>query len=253
MKKSVSAIVSIAAFLGVWWAIAAFNESVLLPTPWQTFSSFIELLAAPSGWKHVLITIYRVFAGTLLGAAAGTVLGVVTRYNRIAETAVKTVVFPVLQSVPTLCWTLIFVLWFGLNDATPIMTIVVAVAPFFIINVWEGMKELDANLIEMAHTHTNSRLKLLKKIILPMLYPYIFAATRSSFMTAWKKIIPAEIFGAVSGMGYMLYLSFESYRISNVFGWTVAFALIIITFDYGVFSYADRKLMRRWQTGEQEL
>jgi ABC-type nitrate/sulfonate/bicarbonate transport system permease component len=198
VNRTVSAVISIAAFLGVWWAIAAYNDSVLLPTPWETITSFVKLIFAPSGWQHVLITIYRVFTGTLLGAVAGTILGIITRYNRIAETAVKTVVFPVLQSVPTLCWTLIFVLWFGLKDTTPILTIVVAVAPFFIINVWEGMKELDANLIEMAHTHTDSRFKLLRKIVLPMLYPYIFAATRSSFMTAWKKIIPAEIFGAVS-------------------------------------------------------
>ena len=253
VKKAVPVIVSIAAFLGIWWAIAVYNDSVLMPTPWETIGSFFRLIFAPTGWQHVMITAYRVIAGTLLGAAVGVLLGLATHYNRIAETVVKAVIFPVLQSIPVLCWTLIFVLWFGLNDMTPILTVVVAVAPFFIINVWEGMRELDTNLIEMAHTHTESRMKMLRKIIMPMLYTYLFAATRSSFMTAWKKIIPAEIFGATSGMGYMLAISFEGYRINNVFGWTIAFAMIIIAFDYGVFSYTDRKFMRKWKAQEQKL
>jgi len=128
----------------------------------------------------------------------------------------------------------------------------VAAAPFFIINVWEGMKELDANLIEMASSYTHKRIRILGKVILPMLYPYLFAATKSGFMTAWKIVVPAEIFGATSGMGYMLSIAFESYRIADVFGWTLAFAIIIILFDYGLFNYIDRKYMRKWKPQEMK-
>jgi NitT/TauT family transport system permease protein len=83
-----------------------------------------------------------------------------------------------------------------------------------------------------------------------MLYPYVFAATRSSFMTAWKIVVPAEIFGATSGMGYMLSLAFDMYRIEGVFGWTLVFAVIIIVFDYGLFNFLDRKYMRKWKPQE---
>jgi NitT/TauT family transport system permease protein len=191
-----------------------------------------------------------VLMGMIIGSLAGTLLGIATRYSSLLKTAVSAVIYPLLQSVPTICWALVFVLWFGLSDATPILAIATAVAPFFIINIWEGMKELDNNLIEMASMYTHRHTRMLNKVILPMLYPYMFAATKSSFMVAWKVVLLGEIFGAASGMGYMLSIAFESYRIAQVFGWTLAFAVILLVFDYGVFNFVDRKYMRKWKPAE---
>ena len=252
MRKLPLTILAVLAFIATWWLVAASAHSALLPNPQQTVVALYQRLAAPNGFYHVGMTVYRVFVGTLLGALAGTILGVATRYSRLAEAAVRSVIYPLLQAVPTICWALVFVLWFGLHNTTPILTIAVAAAPFFIINVWEGMKELDANLIEMASSYTHKRIRILGKVILPMLYPYLFAATKSGFMTAWKIVVPAEIFGATSGMGYMLSIAFESYRIADVFGWTLAFAIIIILFDYGLFNYIDRKYMRKWKPQEMK-
>jgi NitT/TauT family transport system permease protein len=253
MRKWPLNIVAVLCFIATWWLVALSAHSALLPNPQQTVVALYQRLTAPRGFYHVGITAYRVLVGTLLGALAGTILGVATRYSRLVEAAVRSVIYPLLQAVPTICWALVFVLWFGLHDTTPILTIAVAAAPFFIINVWEGMKELDSSLIEMASSYTHQRIKILGKVILPMLYPYLFAATKSGFMTAWKIVVPAEIFGATSGMGYMLSIAFESFRIADVFGWTLAFAIIIIAFDYGLFNYIDRKHMRRWKTQELKL
>lgn len=250
MRKLWMTLLAIAAFIATWWLISATANSNLLPDPAQTVVALYQRLTAPKGFYHVWMTVYRVFAGTLLGAFAGTLLGVITRYNKLAETAVRSVIYPLLQTVPTICWALVFVLWFGLHNTTPILTVAVAAAPFFIINVWEGMKELDASLIEMASSYTRQRGKILRKIILPMLYPYLFAATKSGFMVAWKIIVPAEIFGSTSGMGYMLSIAFETFRIADVFGWTLAFAIILLTFDYGLFNFIDRKYMRKWKPKE---
>jgi NitT/TauT family transport system permease protein len=250
VRRRLLTAIAVVGFVALWWAVAALAGSALLPTPDRVFLALINILRAPNGWMHIGITTYRVIAGTLIGSLFGTLLGVVTRYNRVIETTVKSVIHPVLQSVPSICWALVFVLWLGLSNATPILTVAVAVAPFFIINIWEGMKELDLNLVEMAEVYTHRRLPVLSKVIAPMLYPFAFAATKSSFMTAWKIIIPAEIFGATSGMGYMLSIAFESYRIPQVFGWTLAFAIILLTFDRGIFDYFDRRYIRKWKPSE---
>ena len=250
MRKTPLTILAILTFIATWWLVSASARSIFLPNPGQTVVALYQRLTAPRGFYHVGMTVYRVFVGTLLGALVGTVLGIVTRYSKLAETAVRSVIYPLLQTVPTICWALVFALWFGLHDTAPILTVAVAAAPFFIINVWEGMKELDASLIEMASSYTRKRVKILGKVIMPMLYPYLFAASKSGFMIAWKIIVPAEIFGSTSGMGYMLAIAFESFRITDVFGWTLAFAIILIAFDYGLFNYIDRKYMRRWKPQE---
>jgi ABC-type nitrate/sulfonate/bicarbonate transport system permease component len=250
MRKTPLTVLAILAFIATWWLVSASAKSAFLPNPEQTVVALYQRLTAPKGFYHVGMTVYRVFVGTLLGALVGTVLGVATRYSKLAETAVRSVIYPLLQTVPTICWALVFALWFGLHDTAPILTVAVAAAPFFIINVWEGMKELDASLIEMASSYTRKRVKILGKVILPMLYPYLFAATKSGFMIAWKIIVPAEIFGSTSGMGYMLSIAFETFRIADVFGWTLAFAIIIAVFDYGLFNYIDRKYIRKWKPQE---
>ncbi|MDD5604630.1 MAG: ABC transporter permease subunit [Dehalococcoidales bacterium] len=248
-KLSLVALASLLFWL-VWWAVAALSDSALFPTPWETLEALWAIITSPNAWKHIGVSTYRVVAGTAIGSVLGTVLGLSTRYWSFMAVAVKTVIYPLLQSVPTICWALILVLWFGLSDTTPILVIASAVAPFFIINIWEGLKELDPNLTEMASVYTKSRSRILSKVIMPMLYPYIFAATRSSLMVAWKVVILGEIFGAASGMGYMLSIAFGSYRIEQVFGWTLAFAIILIIFDYGIFNYIDRKFIRKWKPQE---
>jgi len=238
---------AISAFLVLWFVISGYYNSPLFPGPVETVYAFFSILATQDGWYQIGVTCYRVFVGTLFGSCVGALCGILPRYSKMAEYTVKSVVYPLFESIPSLCWVLIFVVWFGLSDMTPILAITAAVIPFFIINIWEGVKELDETLIEMAHTCTRNRLRILQKVIMPMLYPYAFSAFKTSFEVAWKVVILGEVFGAACGIGYMLWISYEVYAIEYVFAWTLCCAIIIIVFDYGLFNYIDRRYMRRWK------
>jgi len=45
-----------------------------------------------------------------------------------------------------------------------------------------------------------------------MLYPHLFSALRSSFQVSWKVVVLGEVFGAVDGVGYMLWTAFSSFN-----------------------------------------
>jgi len=240
-------LLSLFLFFVLWFAISEYSHSPLFPSPVDTLHAFFSLLATKDGWYQIEVTTYRVFLGTLIGSCAGALFGILPRYSRIAEYAVRSVVYPLFESIPSICWVLVFVVWFGMSDLTPILAISAAVIPFFLINIWEGVKELDEGLVEMAMTCTRNRLRILQKVIMPMLYPYAFSAFKTSFEIAWKVVILGEVFGAASGIGYMLWIAHEVYAIENVFAWTLVCAIIIIVFDYGVFNYLDRRYMRRWK------
>jgi len=247
VKRCLYGALVVSVCIALWWIAAAIANSVLLPTPDKALQGMLSILGSTSGLKHIWITTCRVLVGMAIGATFGIILGVATRYSRFIEAVVRLVIYPVIHSVPTLCWVMIFALWFGYSNITPVLTIAVSVAPFFVINIWEGMKELDLSLVEMSEMYTRKRMLVLGKVIMPMLYPYVFAATRSAFMTAWKAAIPAEIFGAGSGMGYEISNAFGGYRFAQVFGWTLIFAFILISFDNGLFRYFDRKYIRKWK------
>jgi ABC-type nitrate/sulfonate/bicarbonate transport system permease component len=238
---------SILAFFILWLAISEYYHSPLFPSPIDTINALFSLLASKDGWYHIEVTTYRVFLGTIFGSSVGAMCGILPRYSRIAEYAIKSVVYPLFESIPSICWVLVFVVWFGLSDVTPVLAISAAVIPFFMINIWEGVKELDESLVEMGMIYTRNKLRILRKIIMPMLYPYAFSAFKTSFEVAWKVVILGEVFGAASGIGYMLWIAHEVYAIEYVFAWTLCCAVIIIIFDYGVFNYIDMRYMRRWK------
>ncbi|MCX8205106.1 MAG: ABC transporter permease subunit [Candidatus Nezhaarchaeota archaeon] len=239
----------LASLLALWHALSTWSSSPLFPSPAATASALIEVFSLPSSWAHVGSTASRVFVGVLLGSVLGVACGILPRYSRAAGDVVQFAVYPILESIPSICWALIFAVWFGLSGVAPVALIAVAVAPFFIANIWEGVKELDEPLIEMASVFTRSRLRVLRKVVLPMLYPYFFSAFRTAFQVAWKVVIVGELFGAVSGVGYALNIAYQTYAIERVFAWVACCAAIIVSFDYGVFSYLDRRYVRRWRRG----
>lgn len=248
-KRALNGTLLVLSLLALWHAASSLSSSPLFPGPVDTASALAETLSSPSGWAHVGATALRALAGVALGSALGAACGIATRYSRAAGDVVQFVVYPVLESVPSICWALVFAVWFGLSGVAPVLLVAVAVAPFFIANIWEGLKEMDESLIEMASAFTRSRLRILRKVVLPMLYPYLFSALRSSFGVAWKVVIIGELFGAVNGVGYALNIAYQSYAIERVFAWVLCCAAIVVSLDYGVFSYLDRRYVRRWRRG----
>ena len=250
LSRLLNATLFLLSALILWWLLSRYYNSPLFPGPASTLFALIDVFSLRESWYHVGVTAYRVFAGVALGSVIGTACGLFPRYSRVAEDIVQSVIHPLFESVPSICWALIFATWFGLSDTTPILIVFVAVTPFFIINVWEGLKEIDESLIEMAMSFTRDRVRILRKVVLPMLYPYLFSAFKIAFEVAWKVVIIGELFGAISGVGYMLNIAYEVFAIERVFAWTVCCAAIIILFDYGIFSYIDRRYMRRWRRAQ---
>ena len=67
-----------------------------------------------------------------------------------------------------------------------------------------------------------------RKILLPSLYPFIFATLRISFGVAWKVALTAELFGGSSGLGYLFNLARQDFDMPLI----LAVILIIVAFVY---------------------
>ena len=119
-------------------------------------------------------------------------------------------------------------MWFGINDFTVIFAITMVLIPFTIINIREGLNQLDKEIIEMANSFTKSKWKMLKLVIIPSLYSYLFASIRISFGVAWKVALTAELFGGNKGLGYLLNLARQDFDTPLI----LVVILIIVIFVY---------------------
>jgi NitT/TauT family transport system permease protein/sulfonate transport system permease protein len=96
------------------------------------------------------------------------------------------------------------------------------------------LRELDRELLEMGLSMTRGRAKLLIKVVVPQLHPYVMAATRISYGVAWKVALVSELFGADTGLGFLMLRAQSTSDAAMVFA--TCFAIVLIF-------YAGEKLV----------
>jgi len=174
-----------------------------LPAPTSVARTIYEMGAAGDLWKHVGITLARVLAGFLIGAAAGTLLGALTGYVKIARKLLD----PMLQSlrsVPSIAWVPLFLLWLGIQETSKIALI--SLGAFFpvYLNLSVAVRDVDPKLLEIGRLYRLSTLEMIRRLILPAVLPQYIVGLRSGLGLAWMFVVAAELLGASSGIGYLM-------------------------------------------------
>src|SRR5262245_19776599 len=115
--------------LAVLWEIAVYlgwSNGRLVPPPSVIFNTFVELWSTGELQTHALATLTRVFAGFFCGVVAGTIFGAITGYSALSHRLVDPTL-QALRSIPSIAWVPLFILWFGIFEASKIILIAVGV------------------------------------------------------------------------------------------------------------------------------
>jgi NitT/TauT family transport system permease protein/sulfonate transport system permease protein len=155
--------------------------------------------------------------------------------------AVERRIGPFLNSFSAIGWTLLSVMWFGVTPLTVIFAISAVLVPFALVNMAAGLANIDPESIEMAKSFTRRRARMFWRVIVPSLYPFVFATLRIMFGVAWKVTLTAELFGGNSGLGYMINLARQEFDTATIF----AAIILIIAFVHGVDQYVLGPLQAR--------
>jgi len=225
----------------VWQGISLFFVPVVFPGPVVLAERMIAIYSDPASYVVVGQTLLRIFEGFIISMFAGTAFGLVMGLNRNIEIFFDSWIM-VLLTVPAVCWAFLSVLWFGLSDAAPILTIVLIVFPFVVLNIWEGTKAMEKDLIEMGEVYKANRALMLRKVLIPQLMPYFFSSLRIALSLSWKIALVAEAFGAGSGVGQELINWFQDTRVDMMLAWGVSFMIVMVLIDLLVFRTWARRV-----------
>jgi NitT/TauT family transport system permease protein/sulfonate transport system permease protein len=193
----------VAAVLG-WWLVSLGVPDFVLPSPWVVARSLVALFLTPSLLADTVTSTVRVVVAVAISVLLGGALAVVPYRWPVASVIVHDRITPFLNSFPSVGWAILAMIWFGTTGAAVILVEVAILTPFCLVNVSEGLKELDGELLEMARSFTRSRTAVLRKIVVPLLLPYIISSIRIAYGVAWKIALVAELFGVSSGLGYVM-------------------------------------------------
>ena len=222
---------------------------------WEIVSWLVPPFVVP-GWgrisasllglrlDYVLITLARVAAALLISFVLGLVFAVTMYLSTAVERYGKPLV-RLFMAVPVVCWILFSVLWFKWVEFRIAFVLIVVCAPVFLIDFFDGMKGISAELREMLRSFRPSRLQFFTKLILPGMLPIILTSWKINLSLAIRVVTIAELVGAVSGIGYGLVLAQELFSIADVFAWTLVLVLILFLMEAVV--NALEKRMLRWR------
>jgi sulfonate transport system permease protein len=209
---------------------AGLSPGRLVPPPSVIYNTFRDLAAAGELQRHAVATLARVGAGFGLGVASGTLLGVIAGYFGL----VFRVIDPTLQAlraIPSIAWVPLFILWFGIFEASKV--ILIAVGVFFPVYLGVGaVMSVDPRIIDVGRAFRLNNVQMVYHILLPAILPSYVIALRSGLGLGWMFVVAAEFMGASEGLGFLLVDGQQLGKPAQIVAAIVAFAIIGKTTDW---------------------
>jgi ABC-type nitrate/sulfonate/bicarbonate transport system permease component len=195
--------------LAVWAVVAHGNarlgiiNPVLLPTPLEVGRAGLDLAVSGELLRHFLTSLGRVAEGFGLAAAAALGLGLLVAMCVPLRLMIEPVI-EFVRPIPPLAFLPMFLVWFGLGEASKIAFIgYTTFFPMFVA-IAASVLRVDVALLRAAASLGASRADLVRRVVLPAALPGIVVALRVGFGLALFVIVGAEFMGADAGLGNLI-------------------------------------------------
>jgi len=217
------------------------QPSEIAATLWRWFTEGTDL--GPL-WEQVLVTMEETVGGFIVGSVLGVIFGVVLGRNRL----LADVLGPYIKganAIPRVVVGALFAVSLGLDIRAKIAT--AAVLVFFVVffNAFQGVREVDRNLIANARILGADNRRLTTEIIIPSALSWIAASLHTSFGLALVGAVVGELFGATEGIGELIYLSKNLFDTAGVFAGMALLAATALVAEALITALEDRLI--RWR------
>ena len=214
--------------LAAGWEIAVgmgLSSGRLLPPPSVIFDTFLDLASTGELQAHTLATVTRVAAGFFFGVVAGTIAGAIAGYSALTHRLID----PTLQglrAVPSIAWVPLFILWFGIFEASKIILIAVGVFFPVYLGVMGAVMSVDRKIVGVGRVFRLSGPAMVRRILLPAVMPTYVIALRAGLGLGWMFVVAAEFLGASTGLGFLLIDGQQLGKPAQIVAAIVAFAIL---------------------------
>jgi NitT/TauT family transport system permease protein len=195
---------------------------------------------------HALATLYRVLFGLALAIGIALPLGIAMgRYRPIEGFFLP--LASALMPIPSLAWVPLFILWFGLGNATAIAIVCYAAVFPMLINAWSGVRAINPIWLRVGYAMGAGERTLFWKVIVPGSFPFLLAGLRQAFLRAWIAVVGAEMLAASDwGLGWIIFDAKEFLRADVMLAALAVIGLIGFAFERLVFGVLERLTVERW-------
>ena len=236
-------IILIGVILGAWELGSSLSGNQFwVSQPSLIFVRIVELARSGELFRHLFATLIEAGLGLLLAAVVGIPLGIMLERFRHVAKLVDPIIMG-LYGLPRVALAPLFILWVGIGLASKVLMSFSMVVFVFLMNVSEGVRSIDRDLLDLMSTMRASRTYVIRKVILPAIVPWILTAVRIGVGLSLIGAVVAELVGSNRGLGWYIEKSGGQLDTTGVFSGLLILMAVAMFTNFLIVS-AERRLLR---------
>ena len=218
------------------WGIGAHSLSGSMPlaeqlSPQNSFAALTQLLGQSELPGHALTSLRRVFVGLALALVIGIPIGLAVGSSRWFDNSTQPA-FQFLRMISPLSWMPIAVMIFGIGDAPIYFLLTFAAVWPIILNTAAGVRNLNPQWLQLSRSMSATRFETLRTIVMPGVLSHILTGLRLSIGITWILLVPCEMLGVSSGLGYFILDTRDRLAYSELMAGILFIGLLGFVLDY---------------------
>ena len=216
----------------------------IFPSPVDVGEDLLYGISDGSLFYGIATSMWRLVIGLAIAISGGMLLGIfMARVETVNQTIGSLVLG--LQSIPSVAWVPLAILWFGLSDYGIIFVTAIGAIFAVTINTYTGVKNIDPSFIEAAKNMGAKGSQLVTTILIPAAFPYMITGFKQGWAFAWRGVIGAELLFSFLGLGFLLNVGRQLNDVSQVIAMMLVIMGIGILIDGFIFKKLEDKVMTK--------
>lgn len=224
--------------IGIW-------PQFMFPSPFTVADTLMTGFTKGNYLIALMYSLKRLLTGYVIAVILGIILGIIITSNETINQTFGAFILS-LQSVPSVVWLPLALLWFKMGETSIIFIVVIGGLWNMIMSVASGIKNVDPVLIGCGKNLGYKGIKLFTKIILPASIPHIITGMRMAWAFCWRALMAAEIIGTGHGLGQILMWGRDMGNMSTVLAIMIIIATTGLVTDSLIFKRVEETVFKRW-------
>jgi len=231
--------------IGIWKAICVLKiwPTYLFPSPEGVLTYFEHVFKNGELVRSTLQSLKRLMIGYTISITIGLIVGLLFSEFKYLKKYLGSYLLG-LQTLPSICWLPISLLWFGLNDNAIIFVIIMGSTLSMTQATIAGIENVPPILKKAGLTLGATRFSLYWKVIIPASIPSLLEGMRQSWSFAWRSLMGGELLFITPGIGHMLNMGRELSDINQVSAVMILIIIIGVILDYLFFEIAQKRALK---------
>ncbi len=247
MNPTIKRIIFFAILIAFWYTGSKLEWwlPIILPSPEKVLEALVTGFQDKTLIYDLIASFKRLAVGLGISLVIGSALGVLLAKSKTADETLGTVVLA-LQSVPSIVWLPLAIMWFGMNEKAVIFVVVLGGTFVMTLNLRMGIKNVSPLYIKAARTMGSTGWDLFRRVIFPASIPYAVTGARLAWAFAWRALMAGELLSTGPGLGYTLRYASDFGDMALVIGVMIIIGVIGTIVDQLIFQRIEKSVLHRW-------